>query len=320
MGTDSKKLFTPPSASKIALEKLRKQLEPVLNGEVPFHTGVAAVFTPYLKALKAGRFLGLNKKIKKEVVRFHETLTQTDEKQLKAAEDLITTVTDAFLDYVAQKEHLLEQFKKAAMQDSPHEDALKYAQNAKALVKDVPEEAHLESSLEIADVLPDDLRKAMMIAAGEETDAPSAENIKAWREKITNSTEEQLATEKMRGLLAVPVESITKAIHEILQKANKDTLKVFVDHLNENLSADDYTNLTMTALDFIEEFGTAAKKGNFLQVKDKKRAAPFAGNAKRTLLILEQAFTKAGLMPDTDLKTIEQDYKNNQQQLKKEFY
>lgn len=99
----------------------------------------------------------------------------------------------------------------------------------------------------------------------------------------------------------IDAKDMAKAIAEVADKVTADRVYTFAKHVVDNVDAMEVSTIATSGLDFVEDLLVAARDGNVLKLKDAKNAEKFAQAVSGTLQLVEDAFVKADLVPDTDL-------------------
>lgn len=182
---------------------------------------------------------------------------------------------------------------------SSPENALKGAQGLRQSLDALPEDTQIAMAETVDGVLPPHLKAALFQIWEYDTNLSVADRVRKWRGEIKAMSDQDLADRMTSGAKGAQADILTDAVYEITQKCTPEALESIVAHVRKEMSTKQLNAFLGSMVGFADEFCAAAKKGKLETVAGSKKSASFAEEARRMNVILEDAFMKAGLVPDS---------------------
>lgn len=181
----------------------------------------------------------------------------------------------------------------------------------------IPEDAFQDASGILSDTLPKGLKKGMgrieSNNAGTETISPEELAGRAWG-KFKSAVAAEQSSEKTREPQQpveskTPIDVLTDATYDTLQKCTPEALGILLTHIRENISAADLAALGTSGRTLASDL---AKRKKHPQEEHEQNVAEFSAALGKTLQIIEDAMDKAGIMRSADVTALQNNYEEAQ--------
>ncbi len=215
----------------------------------------------------------------------------------------------------AKREKIQSSIEESTASNTNYEKAVKNFEDQKEFMTDIPEEAHIATSQALSDIMPESLQTVLALLSGHASIASTKKAIRANRKKLQNTPVKQLAAEKILSAAAIPTAEMTDMIYNMLQKVTPEALEIFIQHITDNLSTEDYDNVANGALNFVEELGKASAAGQFWQVANPDNVTSFAQSLKKVMHTIDNAMEEAGITSDGALAKMQTTFENRKKEM-----
>lgn len=184
----------------------------------------------------------------------------------------------------------------ASLTEVNHAEARIGARNLMEIVSSTTEEQHIAFSNALLSILPPGMKSAVRALADGKT---VAESVQVQRGRIAGKTLEELAERQITLKKNTPVGAFEKMFEGWKEKVTPESLKIFAEHVRDNLGKGALAQLALSGLTFGEEFCLAAQSGKAYTPDISARGARFGVHVLEVLKVIEDAAVKADLTFDT---------------------